>query len=139
MLANAFVVKPEQPSDCELATALGPSKGLWDQLIVGLAKEYEIGTHEWNCYSRKAGWALKLKHGDRTIVYLSPSHGCFMASFALGDRAIQAARKSNLPKRVIKIISESKRFAEGTAVRIDVNQAEDIEVVKRLAQAKLEN
>jgi hypothetical protein len=62
-----------------------------------------------------------------------------MASFALGDKAIRTARRSCLPKRVIKIIDEAKRFAEGTAVRIEVNRAEDIEVVKKLAKAKLEN
>lgn len=138
MLTNAFIGKPEQPTDRELAAELGPSKAVWDQLVTRLATECDIRDHEWHSYSRKAGWALKVKRGQRTILYLSPSRGSFMASFALGDKAILAARETKLPKRVLKIIEEAKRYAEGTAVRIDVTRAEDIEVIKKLAKAKLE-
>jgi hypothetical protein len=139
MLTNAFIGKPEQPSDRELAIELGPSKALWDQLLTKLAKECDIRSHEWKSYSREAGWSLKVKREQRTILYLSPSRGSFMASFALGDKAIQAARQSTLPQRVVRIIDEAKRYAEGTALRIHVSRAEDIEVIKKLAKAKLEN
>lgn len=70
---------------------------------------------------------------------MSPGHGGFTASFALGDRAIQAARRGRLPKRVVEIIDEAKRYAEGTAVRIDVTGPGDIAVVRKLTAAKLEN
>lgn len=139
MQTNAFIGKPEQPTDRELAAALGPTKALWGQLLIKLAKECHISAHEWKSYSRKAGWSLKVKREQRTILYLSPSRGGFMASFALGDKALQAARQSKLPQRVVKIIDGAKRYAEGTAVRIDVNRAEDLEVIKKLAKAKLEN
>lgn len=52
---------------------------------------------------------------------------------------MQAAKASGLPKRVLKIIEEAKQYAEGSAVRIDVGNVEDIHVVKKLAKAKLEN
>jgi hypothetical protein len=55
------------------------------------------------------------------------------------DKAVQAAKASGLPKRVLKIIDEAKKYAEGTAVQIDVNNVEDIHVVKKLAKAKMEN
>ena len=61
------------------------------------------------------------------------------ASFALGDKAVAAARASGLPKRVVKIIDEAKKYAEGTAVRIDVNGPEDVAVVKTLAAIKLDH
>jgi hypothetical protein len=139
MLTNAFIGKPEPPTDRELAAVLGRSKALWGLLLTTLANECDISAHEWSSYSRKAGWSLKVKREQRTILYLSPSRGSFMASFALGDKAIQAARQSRLPQRVVKVIDEAKRYAEGTAVRIDVNRAEDIEVIQKLAKAKLEN
>jgi len=62
-----------------------------------------------------------------------------MASFALGDKAIQAARASKFPKHVMKIIAEAKKYAEGTAVRIVVNGSEDVAAVKSLARIKLES
>lgn len=94
---------------------------------------------EWHSYSRKAGWSLRLKHRERNIVYLSPEKGGFLAAFALGDKAIAAARKSRLPRRAVKIIEEARRYAEGTAVRVPVTTRADIAVVKKLVNAKLQN
>lgn len=139
MPANAFIDKPKMPTDAELTAALGPAKALWDQLLAGLTERCKIDVQEWNSYTRKAGWSLRLQHKRRNIVYLSPCRGCFRASFALGDRAVQAARESGLPASVIKIIGEAKRYAEGTAVRIEVKTAKDIAVVEKLAVAKLAN
>ena len=74
----------------------------------------------------------------RNIVYLGPGTGCFLASFALGDKAVAAARKT-LPAGVLKIMDGAKRYAEGTAVRIEVRAAKDAQVVKMLAKIKIEN
>jgi len=139
MLPNAFVGKPDKPTEGELKKELGPAKTLWDQLLAELAEEYDAGGQEWNSYSRKAGWSLRLKREKRTILYLSPCRNCFRVSFALGDKALEAARRSRLPKRVIKIIDEAKRYAEGTGVRIDVTQPQDLAIIKKLAAIKLES
>lgn len=139
MLPNVFIGKAKKPSDSELAAELGTAKTIWDQLVRELAEEHGIDVQEWNSYSRKAGWSLRLKRKERNIVYLSPHRGCFTASFALGDKAVQAARESGLPPPVLKIIGEAKRYAEGTAVRIEVKGGKDLTVVKKLVVAKLEN
>lgn len=136
---NAFIGKQEAPTNDELAAALGPAKRLWDELMDELRAEYDLVTQEWNSHSRKAGWSLRLKRGKRNILYLSPCRGSFRASFALGDKAVAAARESGLPGRVLRIINESKRYAEGTGVRIDVNARDDIVIVRKLAGIKLQN
>jgi hypothetical protein len=104
-----------------------------------LAEQHDTGLHEWNSYSLKAGWSLKVKHGTRTILYLSPCRGGFRASFALGDKAVKAALHSDLPARVLKIIREAKRYAEGTAVRIEVKTGKDLPIIGKLAELKLAN
>ena len=139
MPLNAFTGKATKPTDQELTDALGPAKAHWDQLLVELARDYNLVTHEWNSYSPKAGWSLRLKRKERNILYLSPCRGAFTASFALGDKAVQAARSSRLPARVIQIIDASKRYAEGTGVRIDVKGAKDIPAIKKLVAIKLES
>ena len=139
MLTNAFVGKLEEPSEAELATELGSTKPFWDRLLSTLAKKYDSNVQEWSSYSRKAGWSLKVKHKERTILYLTPSRGCFMASFALGEKAIQAARQGGLPARALELIRQAKRYAEGTAVRVEVHGTKDIAVVEKLAAIKLEN
>jgi Protein of unknown function (DUF3788) len=137
--ANAFIGKPKPPTDKELSAALGPAKSLWDQLLTELADELKLPAREWNSYSQKGGWALRVKRGDRVILYLAPFQGAFRASFALGEKAVQAAKAGGLPKPLLKIIEKAKKYAEGTALRIDVNTPEDIEVVKKSATAKVEN
>ena len=82
---------------------------------------------------------LRLKRKDRAIVYLLPCQEYFTASFALGDRAVQAASKSGLPDHVLKLIAGARRYAEGTAVRVDVRSRQDREVVVVLARIKLAN
>jgi len=139
MLPNAFIGKVKRPSESELAAEMGSRKNLWDELAAIMEEELGLDTQEWNSYSPKAGWSLRWKRKERNIVYLSPHHGCFTASFALGEKALQAARAQGLPAPALKIIKEAKKYAEGTAVRITVKTAKDIEIVKKLAMAKLEN
>ena len=139
MLANAFVGKSQEPSEAELAMELGSAKPFWDRLLATLATQYRSNVREWSSYSPKARWSLKVKHDQRTIVYLSPSRGCFTASFALGDKAVKAAQQSGLPQRALDMIKDAKRYAEGTAVRIDVYGTKDVAVVEKLAAIKLKN
>jgi hypothetical protein len=137
MLANAFINKTDAPTTDELAAALGPAKALWDKLLAELPED--CNTHEWNSYSRKAGWSLRVKREKRVIVYLVPSHGSFTAAFVLGDRAVEAAKHSGIPQKVIEIIDGSKRYAEGTGVRIEVAGARDLPAIKKLVAVKLQN
>ena len=137
MLPNAFIGKPKKPTAAELTAALGPARALWDQLLARLADEHNLTVQEWNSYSRKAGWSLRLKRKDRNILYLTPCQGCFFVSFALGDKAVEAARQSRLPPSVIKTINEARRYAEGTGIRMEMKKPKDIEIVKQLAAIKL--
>ena len=43
------------------------------------------------------------------------------------------------PRRVGKVIDEAKRYAESTAIRIEVQPPEDIEIVASFAGIKLAN
>ena len=87
----------------------------------------------------KYGWSYRLQLKKRNIVYLGPRIGLFVAAFALGDKAVAAARESGLPARVLKMLAEAQRYAEGTALRIEVSKPEDLDVVKTLARIKVEN
>ena len=129
MLPNAFIGKSHPPTDAELADALGPAKALWDQLLASLAAEHKLTVREWNSYSPKAGWSLRLEaQGPEHCVSRSHARARFGSAFVLGDKAVAAARQSDLPQSVIKIINEAKRYAEGTAIRFEIKKAKDIEI-----------
>ena len=139
MLANAFIGKTNEPTEGELTAELGSAMALWNDLIARLAAECHIVTQEWNSYSRKAGWSLRLKVKKRNILYLAPCHGAFRVAFVLGDKAVEAARHSTLPRKVVKMVEEGKRYPEGTAVRMDVTRTQDVAAIVKLAAIKLQH
>ncbi len=136
---NAFAGQKTKPTEKAVACALGSSLALWNRLVSDLKRDVKIDTAEWHTASVKYGWSLRLQLKKRNIVYLGPRSGWFMAAFALGDRAVAVSLASGLPADVLNNIAESKRYAEGTGVRIEVRTAPDVEVVKRLAKIKIEN
>jgi len=135
---NAFIGKTTMPTAAELSAVLGETTKLWAELIDSLAKEQGLD-QEWNSFKPKYGWTLLLKLKKRRIVYLGPCVGCFRASFILGDKAVAAARASNLPKRVLLLLDEAPRYPEGTGLRLLVKTARDLPAIRKLAQIKLAN
>ncbi len=136
---NAFIGRTERPTDADLAVALGATKPLWDGLIRDMADRHGVAIQEWNSYSLKAGWALRLKRAKRTILWMAPCEGSFRVSFILGERAVLAARQSGLSARLLRIIDEAPRYPEGTGVRLHIKGPRDIPAVRKLAVVKLEN
>ncbi len=139
MLPNAFIGKARKPTEAELALELGPSKELWDRVITELAEENGVNEQEWSSYSPKAGWSLRLKRKKRTIVWLGPRHGCFLAAFILGDKAVKAARESEIDRRMKKILADAPRYAEGTGIRLEIKKQKDLSIIKHLAAIKIDN
>ena len=135
--ANAFIGKTHAPTGEELEAALGhAAKALWDRLLSRMAKEHGLEVWEWNSYSPKAGWSVRLKRAKRNILYLAPCEGCFRAALVLGDKAVQAARVSALPPEVIRTLDQATRYAEGTALRLMVNGPKDLDALVQLARIR---
>jgi len=137
--ANAFAGQAKQPTEAELVSVLGDSYDLWQRLVADLKNELKIDVAEWHTSGIKYGWSLRLQVKKRNILYLGPREQRFLAAFALGDRALIAVKKSGLPGPVLRMIAQSKRYPEGTAVRVDVRTNDDVEIVKTLAKIKIEN
>jgi hypothetical protein len=137
---NAFIGKTAAPTERELATALGKNaKAVWNKLILEIGDETGANVQEWNSYSPKHGWALRLKRAKRNIVYFIPFPGAFQVAFTLGEKAMQAARDAKLPARIVRIMEAAPKYVEGTGLRLDVERAEDVEVIKKLAMIKVKN
>ncbi len=120
MLTNAFIGKKEQPTDADLVAALGPAKAAWDRLLSELNEKHGVNRHEWKCYSAKWGWSLHAVRKKRTILWLGPSAGAFTVLFILGAKAMEAARRADLPVRVTRAMAEAPKYPEGFGVRLSV-------------------
>lgn len=139
MAPNAFIGRTERPTCADLDKALGPAKPVWDKLIADLAAEDDVAIQEWSCYSPKAGWALRLKRGKRTILWLAPCAGCFRVMFILGDRALLAARQSRLSAGALRALDQATKYPEGTGIRLLIKGPKDLPTVRKLAVVKLKN
>jgi hypothetical protein len=135
---NAFIGKTTLPTAEEVVAVLGPTAVVWKELIDWLS-EQGIANPEWNSYSPKAGWSLRLKVKKRNIVYLAPCKGCFRVMFIFGDKALTAARQSNLSKSTLKLLDEAPRYPEGTGLRLTVKSSKDLAAIRKLALIKLAN
>jgi len=137
---NAFKEKIDQPTEPEIAAALGPAINTWSEFIKWMADEEGVRDQEWKgIVVKKYGWSLRLKLKKRNIVYLGPGEGCFMVSFVLNDKALKAAKETRLPKAVAEEIAAAPRYPEGNGVRLVVKHAADLSAIRKIVAIKLGN
>ena len=137
MALSAFDDKEKQPRPKDLDSTLGRSSAHWHALVSHIAAEYAPLEETWIFSGAKWGWALRLKQKKRTVLYLTPCKGHFLAGFALGEKAVEAAHASRLPEAVIAAIDAAPRFAEGRGVRLEIRNKRDVESTKELAAIKM--
>lgn len=133
---GAFSDKSREPNDQDLAQVLGKAYGPWVRLLAILAEQIEPMTQVWTYAGARYGWSLRVRHKDRVIVYMMPQDGQFLASFALGEKAVAAARAARLPAAVLIAIDAAPKYAEGRGVRLEVRSVRQVASVARLAQIK---
>ena len=137
MALSAFDDKSSPAEDRRLREVLGRTAALWFQLKTDLAAEFTPLDEKWTYSGKPYGWSLRLKQKKRTVVYLVPQAGCFLAAFALGEKACLAAQESGLPASILETIERAPRYAEGRAVRLEVRTRKDLVCIKKLAAIKM--
>jgi hypothetical protein len=133
---NAFVEHPGLPTSAEIDTALGSSAPMWHELVDWI-HAHGAPEEEWKCTSPKRGWSLRLKRKQRNIVYLVPCRGCMQVAVVLGERAVQAAWETHLPKPALDALEAAPRYPEGTGVRMIVSKPSDLISVEKLIEIKM--
>lgn len=137
---GAFVEKDRRPDAKRIAASLGKTaNALWRQTREAIAAVHGPIAEEWVFGGKAYGWSLRLKRKTRAVVYLTPCEGYFRASFAVGEKAAQAAHDAPLSAAVLALIDGAPRFAEGRAVRVEVRRASDVKTVASIAAIKMAN
>lgn len=137
MALSAFDDKSGPPKDKDLEIVLGRSFAHWADLIAWLRVRFEPVTETWGFSGSKWGWALKVQHRKRTILYLTPQAKGFLVGFALGEKAVKAAMATDLADETLECIRSAPRYAEGRGVRLPVSNKRLREAVKKVAEAKM--
>jgi hypothetical protein len=139
MALSAFDDKQHPPQEDDLATTLGKSYAHWQELRRLVAAHFPPLTEEWGFASKSTGWGLRLKQPKRTVLYMTPCAGHFLASFALGEKAVRAAHEAALPAAILAVIDTAPKYAEGRGVRIPVRSAREVRQIEKLALIKMAN
>jgi hypothetical protein len=139
MALSAFDDKKKPPQEDELAETLGKTYVLWNELKKRIASRFAPLAIEWVSSSKATRWGLRLKQEKRAVLYMTPCQGYFLASFALGEKAVKAAKTSGLPASVLAVIDSAKKYAEGRGVRLEVRNAGDVQNIEKIAQIKMAN
>lgn len=137
MALSAFDDRSRPPKDDELAAVLGRGATNWNRLKDRVAARCGPVSEVWGWSGMNFGWGLRIKQRERVILYLTPCRGYFLASFALGEKAVEAARESRLPAGVLKAIEDAPKYAEGRGVRFEIRRASDVASIEALAVLKL--
>jgi hypothetical protein len=139
MTLSAFNDRSRPPRENEVEKVLGDVFPLWRELESALATEFGPTSEEWGFSGASTGWGLRIRTPKRTIVYMTPREGHFLASFAIGEKAAAAARESGLAATVLAAMDSARRYAEGRAVRLEVRRPCDVAAVVALARVKMAN
>ena len=137
MALSVFDDKEKKPRPRDLELMLGRTNGHWHTLVSHISTEHAPLEETWIFSGAKWGWSLRLKQKKRTVLYLTPCQGYFLAGFALGEKAVESAHASSLPDTVVAAIDTAPRFAEGRGVRLEIRNKKDAESTKRLAAIKM--
>ncbi len=136
---SAFDDKSSQPKEEEVAAMLGKAYGAWSELKAHISTQFAPLVIEWGYASKSTGWGLRLKQEKRTVLYMTPCKGYFLASFALGEKAVKAAQASGLPAAALAAIESAPKYAEGRGVRLEVKTKRDLKAIEKLAEIKMAN
>ncbi len=132
-MPSAFLDRAAPPSARELAAVLGETAEAWIRLRDHLAAAFPPLTEKWSFSGRSHGWLLRLTRRKRTIVYLVPGPGFFVASFALKAKVCEAVATSQLPSSVREAVARAPVYAEGRGLRLEVRRERDLSPVEALA------
>lgn len=142
MALSFFCNKQILPSENEVIEVLGEMAVFWSGLRLYLEKHGLI-KEEWRIYSQKAGWCKKLLlvsgKEERNIVFLYPNAEYFTGILVFGEKAVQAAKSSEVPEDILNKILEAKAYKEGRSFNIEIRNAQDFEIIKKLIAIKIQN
>ncbi len=137
MALSAFDDKSREPHDDDLAGVLGSTFIIWSDLKKRILSKFDPATTEWKYSGKSSGWGMRIISAKRVIIYMTPCEGYFLASFALGEKAVNAIRTCGLPASVMQVIDAAPKYAEGRGVRFEVKTAAVVKHIETIAACKM--
>jgi hypothetical protein len=127
------------PDDKQLEAAVGKSFKLWSDIRGHIFERYRKVVEEWTHSGKNYGWSWRAKQGKRTLVYLIPQKGFFLAAFCFGDKAVAMIEASDVPEAIKEGLRTARKYAEGRGIRFEIRKSGDVKTVRTLLEIKTAN
>lgn len=139
MPPSALLDKAQKPDEKILADLLGKSYKILQDLRKNIAETCGQTTEDWKFYGTKYGWTMKTLLKKRNLFFFVPQKNSFTIGFIFGDKAVEAARKSDLPQNIIDELLVARKYAEGRGISLDIKNSSQLKIIKSLLRIKVEN
>lgn len=139
MSGSIFFDKNAKPNNYQIKENLGSTGSHWDKIKNYLVESIGDIIEDWKYYNTKSGWILKNMLKKRNLFFFTPFKGYFRITFVFGDKAVAVVEKSDLPEEIKNSLINARKYMEGRGISVEVKKEEDVEIVKKLVEIKVNN
>jgi len=129
--------KDSIPDDQQLKIALGTTYPFWETIKEKVKVLEPLSTENWHFSGQKFGWSYRISDKKRVIIYLLPREGYFKVAFVFGDKAVESITQSDIDPQIVKELLETKKYAEGRGIRLDVREENALADIFKLMEIKI--
>ncbi len=139
METSIFMDLTKTPTSDDLVTPLENTFLLWMEIRDFVFEKYPLAKEEWHVSVKKYGWGFRIKDKKRAIIYLSPRESFFRVVMVFGQKATNQILDSDISDFLKNELRNSKVYAEGRVIRMEVSDNSLIEDIKKLVEFKIAN
>jgi hypothetical protein len=133
MNKRPFIEKTRKPTENNMQSALGATYNCYKK-IIDLASLY---LKEWT-FSKSSGWMQKIYDQKKALLYIFPLNNSFKISLTIREKEREAFLNDKDLQKLHEKISLSKKYSEGFALQIDINNEDEFQPAELLIRKIIE-
>ncbi len=138
MSIGLFNDKNRQPTEAEVAEAVGAMLPTWQALVQFIEEHYPSQEDFKFLYGKKYGWARRFRIKGKLLASLYPTKNGFTVQINLSPQAIETVQHSKPGRNVQQAIERANPYPEGRWLFIRVESEHDIRDIHQLLALRVE-
>lgn len=125
----------ETPKSAGVMKGLGGAKGLWLELVDGIAARYDhepVVVRE----GKDKSWTIRYRRGGKTLVTLYPREGEFTVLVVLGKEEVEKAARATLNETVKGVFAGARQYHDGRWLWLKPKTKGDVDSIFKLLAVK---
>jgi len=126
-----------KPDDELVFSIIGDRELLWKQTMSYLQDNNKVITEVWKYYKDGKSWLFRAMKKKKTIFWIRLVDDTFRIAFWFAEKLEPIISESDLPERLKKDYEQAKSFNKSRCIYIDMQDAGDLQNVKKLIDLKI--